>query len=198
MSPSLRDNVKFRRIKQEIRILGIDDCPFIPRQRGSVDLMGIVLRGGCWVEGAMRTVVDVDGFDSTDKIIEMISSSPHYEQLRVIMLDGITVGGFNIIDIHKLFELTGLPVIALTREKVNLENVRTAVMNLDRWKERLELLDKVGSPFKISIRSTELHLQVAGISREDAEEIVSLSSTRGNIPEPLRVAHIIASAFILK
>jgi endonuclease V-like protein UPF0215 family len=33
----------------------------------------------------------------------------------------------------------------------------------------------------------------AGIQEEDAEKIIRLTSTRSSVPEPLRVAHIIAS-----
>ena len=190
----MREDVKFRRIKQEIRILAVDDCPFIPRQQDRVNIIGVVFCGGNWLDGAMHTSIDVDGFDVTSRIIGMISSSPHYNQLRVIMLDGITFAGFNIVDIPELFEVTGLPVLALTREKVHIENVRKAIKNLDKWEKRLELIDRAGVPQKIQVRGTELHIQMAGISREDVERIVRISSTRGNIPEPLRVAHIVASA----
>jgi endonuclease V-like protein UPF0215 family len=192
----LRDDVKFRRIKREIRILAVDDCPFIPRQPGRVNIIGVVFRGGNWLDGAMHTRIDIDGFDVTIRIVGMVCSSPHFKQLRIIMLDGITFAGFNIVDIHALFELTGLPVLALTREKVNIGDVKKALMNLDEWEKRLDLIDRAGCPQKIQVRGTELHVQMAGISREDVEKIVRISSTRGNIPEPLRVAHIIASAFI--
>ena len=36
-------------------------------------------------------------------------------------------------------------------------------------------------------------MQIAGITRKDAKKIVLLSSTRSNLPEPLRVAHLVAS-----
>jgi endonuclease V-like protein UPF0215 family len=192
-----REEVKFRRIKQELRIVGVDDCPFVPRKPGRVDIFGIVFRGGYWVDGAMRTSVEVDGFDATGKIADMVCSSPHYMQLRVIMLDGITFGGFNIVDVHGLFELTGLPVIAVTREKVNLDDVRRALMNLNRWEERLALIESAGEPLVLEVKGSDLRMQMAGVSMGDAEEIVRLSCTRANIPEPLRVAHIIASAMNL-
>ena len=110
------------------------------------------------------------------------------------MLDGITFAGFNIVDVHKLFELTGLPVLALTRKKVNMDNIERALMRLERWEERLKRIQSAGEMFNIDVRETELHIHVAGISRDDAEKIVKVSCTQGNIPEPLRVAHIIASA----
>lgn len=185
--------MRFRRIKSEIRIVGIDDARFTPRKRGRVAVVGIVFRGGCWVDGAMRTDVEADGFDSTEKIARMLMDSPHYRQLRVAMLNGVTFAGFNVVDIRGLYEATGLPVIALTQEEVNLDDVRGALMNLPRWEERWEMIVRAGVMFKFSLCGTTIRMHVAGISREDAEAIVRMSSTRGNIPEPLRVAHIIAS-----
>ena len=184
-------------IKKEIRIVGVDDCPFVPRSHGKIDVIGIVFRGGYWIDGAMRTCIQVDGFDATEKIAKMINFSPHYKQLRVIMLDGITFAGFNVVDLRELFELTGLPVLALTREKAVMDDVKEGVMRLKRWEERLQMIQNAGQMFNIEVRKTQLHMQVAGIAKEDAEKIVMVTCTRGNIPEPLRVAHIIASAFTI-
>ena len=183
-------NVKFRRIKQEIRIIGIDDCPFTPRGHGLVAIIGIVLRGGGCIEGAMGTKVKIDGFDATKKIAEMINSSPHYKQLRVIMLDGITFAGFNIVNITKLFVLTGVPVLAVTKEKPNMKNIRNALMKLEKCEKRLKMVESAGEILNIKIRETELHFQVAGVSKEDSKKIIRISCTQGNFPEPLRLSLI--------
>lgn len=87
---------------------------------GKADLIGVVFRGGHWLDGVIRAKVGVDGLDAADKIVDMIKESIHYKQLRVIMLDGITYAGFNIVNIRRLFESTGLPVIALTKRKTDL------------------------------------------------------------------------------
>jgi len=185
--------VKFRQIKQEIRILGIDDSSFSPRKTKSATLVGIVFRGGLWLDGAMKARVKVDGLDATDKIVDMIKSSPHYEQLRVVMLNGITFAGFNIVNIKKLFESTGLPVIAITREKPNLEDVKNALTNLPNQEERWKSIQDAGEIIRIRVRDSDLYMQTAGISEQDAEDVVRVSCTRGNLPESLRVAHIVAS-----
>jgi len=189
----VREDIRFRKIKREIRIVGIDDCPFVPRKSGGVDVIGIVFRGGYWIDGVMRTEVELDGLDATARIAEMVRSSPHYRQLRVIMLDGVTLAGFNVVDIRKLFEETGLPVIALTREETSMEDVRDALRKLTRWEERWRMIQNAGEMLKLRVGETEIRMQTAGVSSGDAEKIVRISCTRGNIPEPLRVAHIVAS-----
>ena len=45
---------RFRSIKSEIRVLGIDDGRFVPHTKGTVDVVGVVYRGGYWFEGVMR------------------------------------------------------------------------------------------------------------------------------------------------
>jgi len=186
---------KFRQIKSEIRILGIDDSVFTPRTKGKADLIGVVCRGGQWLDGIMRTKVEIDGLDATEKIAKMIKNSPHYAQIRVIMLDGITYAGFNIVDIKELYAKTLLPVITVTREEPSLEDIRKALKNLPYYEKRWKIVKNTGETFKVQTREGEepVHVQVAGISQSDAEKILKKTSTRSNIPEALRVAHIIAS-----
>ena len=185
----------FRVIKPEIRVLGIDDGAFIPHVKGQVPVIGVVFRGGYWLDGVMHTEIAVDGFDATEKISAMIAGSPHYRQLRVIMLNGITFAGFNIVDVKALYVATKLPVITVTREKPDLEEVRKALQNLPCSETRWESILKAGEPVEVSTRNAEakVYVQTAGVSKEDAQKILRLTSTRSNIPEALRVAHLIAS-----
>jgi len=186
---------KFRSIKPEIRVLGVDDGVFIPHNKGYADVVGVVFRGGYWLDGAMRTEVEVDGLDATEKIASMIIASPHYQQLRVIMLNGITFAGFNIVDIKELYNKTKLPVIAVTRDKPDMEEIKKALENLPEKERRWQAILNAGELLTVQTREGEepVYMQIAGITRSDAEKIVKMTSTRSNIPEPLRVAHIIAS-----
>jgi len=186
---------KFRQVKSEIRVLGIDDSVFIPRTKGEVDIIGVVFRGGQWLDGVMRTQVEIDGLDATEKIATMIKNSPHYEQIRVIMLDGMTFAGFNIVDIKELYKKTRLPVITVTREKPNFTDIKKALKNLPNYEKRWKIMENAGETFPVQTREGEepVYVQVAGISESDAERILKKTSTRSNVPEALRVAHIIAS-----
>jgi endonuclease V-like protein UPF0215 family len=71
--------VEIRAVKPEIRVLGIDDGVFIPHTKGVVDVIGVVFRGGYWLDGIMRTQAEIDGMDATEKIASMIIESPHYD-----------------------------------------------------------------------------------------------------------------------
>jgi len=186
---------KFRVIKPEIRVLGIDDGVFMPRMRALVPVVGVVFRGGYWLDGVMHTKIKVDGLEATSKISSMILNSPHYKQLRVIMLNGVTFAGFNVVDVKKLNAKTKLPVIAVTREKPNFNEIHKALRNLPKSEERWKAIQNAGKIFEVSTRNKDemVYMQMSGICEEDARKIVQLTSTRSNIPEALRVAHLIAS-----
>jgi endonuclease V-like protein UPF0215 family len=187
-------------IKPEIRVLGVDDGVFTPRIEALVPVVGVVFRGGYWLDGVMHTKIAVDGFDATDKISSMVTNSPHYKQLRVIMLNGITFGGFNVVDIKALNAETRLPVVAVTREKPNLAEIREALKHLLNSEERWNAVLNAGELAEVTTRRRQerIYMHVAGISDEDARKVLRLTSTRSNIPEALRVAHLIASGISSK
>jgi len=186
---------KFWRIKSEIRIIGIDDGPFEPRTKGKALLVGVIFRGGEWLDGVLRIYIEVDGTDATQRIGDMINKSRHKGQLRVIMVDGVTFAGFNVIDIQEIFRQTGLPVIVVSRKLPDFPKVKKALKNLPDWQERWRMLRAAGKiyPVRSKPRAAPVCMQVAGIKRADAEQIVKLASTRSLVPEPLRVAHLIAT-----
>lgn len=191
---------KFRSIKPEIRVLGIDDGAFTPHSKGVADVFGIVYRGGYWFEGIMRTEITIDGLDATENIANMIESSPYYRELQIVVLDGVTFAGFNVVDIKKLSLKLALPVIALVREKPDMEDIKSALENLPDFEVRWQAMENAGKMIKVRTRQGEnpIYIHIAGILREDAEKIVEKTSTRSNIPEALRVAHLIASGLTRK
>ena len=186
---------RFHSVKSEIRVLGIDDGRFVPRTEGNVKVVGVVYRGGCWFEGVMQTYVAIDGLDGTEKISEMIKGSPFYGELRVVFLDGVTFAGFNVVDISEIYHRTGLPVISVARKKPDLEEIKHALRNLSDFDYRWNAMENAGGLFEVETRKDEnaVFVHLAGIFLEDAEEIMKTASTRSNIPEALRVAHLIAS-----
>jgi endonuclease V-like protein UPF0215 family len=182
-------------VKPEIRVLGVDDGVFVPHVKGFAPVVGVVFRGGYWLDGVLCTRVEVDGLDATDRIASMIVGSPHHKQLRVVMLNGVTCAGFNVVNIKELNVRTKLPVIAVTRDKPDFKEIRKALKNLPCSEERWKAIRGTGELFEVYTRSrrAKVYIQFCGVCEEDARKIVQVTSTRSDIPEPLRVAHLIAS-----
>lgn len=186
---------RFRSIKKEIRVLAIDDGRFVPHTEGTAEIVGVVYRGGYWFEGIMHTEIIIDGLEATEKIFIMIKNSPYYGELGVIFMDGITFAGFNVVDVDELSHKVDLPVISITRKKPNMEEIRRALKNLPNFEKRWQAMQNAGKLFEVGTKHGEnpIYIQTAGIMCEDAMKILKITSTRSNIPEALRVAHIIAS-----
>lgn len=183
-------------IKDEIRILGIDDSALIGER---ILIVGAFFRGGMWLDGVMSSYVTRDGMDATDSIISMVRSSKHFPQIRIIMLDGVTYGGFNPIDISRLHKETAIPVVVLMRKYPDFEMIESALCHLPQGDERMIIFKRAGEIIEVRTADPQNHvyIQCSGIGPGEAAKIVRLSSTRSNIPEPLRVAHLIATGIVL-
>ena len=180
-------------IKPEIRILAIDDSALLGER---VMIVGVVFRGGEWMDGVLRSEITRDGMDATDVIAEMATATRHYPQIRVIMLDGVTYGGFNVVDITKLQRRTGLPIIVVMRSEPDMGRIRDAMQNLPDADRRWQSIQNAGKIYEIDVHGNLLYIQCAGIEITDARKIVQLATTHSHIPEPLRVAHLIATGIV--
>jgi len=186
----------FYSIKEEVRILGIDDGPF-KRTDKDVLVVGTVFRGGRWLDGLMSTRAGVDGLDATDRLSAMVRRC-RFKDLRVIMLDGIAVGGFNVVDMARLSEETGLGVIAVSRVMPDFTGIRSALRNLEEGDRRWALIEAAGKPKPVETRPGKcVFIQAAGIRLDTASAIVKVAATRSLLPEPIRAAHIIARGIVL-
>ena len=175
-------------LKREIRVIGIDDSPFRKSQQHDVLVVGSIFKGGLFLDGIISTKITIDGDDATEKITVMINKSKFRPQLQCILLNGIAVGGFNVIDIKELSKNTGLPVIVVIRKKPNIDLIKETLERIGK-KEKIKLIEKAGSIAPIG----NLFVQLSGLSIEKAKEILKITCTRSLIPEPIRMSHLIAS-----
>jgi len=183
-------------VKEEIRILGIDDGPFSKDEK-EVIVIGVVFRGGKFIDGVLRTYVSIDGLDATEKLSSMINSSKHKQQIKVIMLDGITLGGFNIVDVKKLYSETKIPIIVINRKVPDLKSIKKALeKNFDDFEKRWKMVLNAGKIKQMKLEKFSIYYQNIGIDDEETEEIILTSLRHAQIPEPLRVAHLIASGIV--
>jgi len=181
-------------MKWEIRVVGIDDASFSHDDKKCF-VIATVFRGGQFMDGVLSTKVEVDGEDATVKIIEMINKTKFKPQLQVIFLDGIAVGGFNVINIESLWRHTGIPVIVVVRKRPDFERLEKTLRKLGMEK-KYSLMEKAGKPAEVRIKEGTIYVQTAGISLEEAKEILSVCCTHSFIPEAIRAAHLIGAGIV--
>ena len=182
-------------MKQHIRILGIDDSPFKFGDGYSL-VVGALVRTPNYLEAVMKTSVEIDGTDSTDRVVEMISKSRYREQVKVMMIDGIALAGFNVLDIEDLNRRTGLPVLTVTRDMPDMDEMKAALKkHFDDWQRRFDLVSRLDLR-RIKTAHKPLYACGVGLEWKEFEELVAMATVRGVVPEPIRVAHLISSAMI--
>jgi endonuclease V-like protein UPF0215 family len=197
-----------------LNVIGFDDGPFPHGHRGSVLLVGAVC-SGTRLDGVVSGRIRRDGTDSTRRIVELIKKSQFLEHVRAVMLQGIAVGGFNVVDVHGLSAALDVPVLVVTRRLPDLAAVERALFSeapprrprvagaARKWRliqaaGELELLEPSRRSQKRAMASglrasgQRLWVQRAGLSMDEARALVADTTLHGNVPEPLRLAHLIA------
>jgi endonuclease V-like protein UPF0215 family len=157
------------------------------RGRGAVLVVGAVFSGGR-LEGVLSTRVRRDGADATEAIAAMIASSRFAPQLQAVLLQGIALGGFNVVDVHALSESLAMPVLVVARRLPDMARIRAALGHVRGGARKWRLIEQAG-PMEAC---AGVFVQRAGLSLAEAEALVETSTVHGHIPEPLRTAHLIA------
>jgi uncharacterized protein len=179
------------RRRRRLRTIGIDDGPFARGQRARVLVVGAVYSAAQF-EGLLATSVRGDGCNATARLVAMIGGSKFHAQLHLVLLDGITLGGFNVVDLPRLADGIGLPCVAVMRRLPDLAAVNRALAHLPRAAWRRQLIDRAGEIHSAG----PVRFQVAGAEPAAAREAILASAVHGHVPECLRAAHLIASGIV--
>ncbi len=177
------------RIKPFIRVIAFDDGFFKPRTKSLTHLVGVVYRADNRIEGLLSTKISVDSLDSTRKIIKLLSKSRFLDQIAFILLSGINFAGFNIVDVEKLNRELGKPVIIVFRKKPNFKKIFSALEKFKDSKRRIALINKAPKVHSFN----GIHFQFIGTNIVAARQVIKKCLVHSNLPEPIRLAHIIAS-----
>lgn len=176
---------------RRIRVIGFDDAPFGPEPGSPVSIAGVVCAGTVF-EGMLWGTVKKDGNDATDVLACMLRDSKFYEQIHLVLIDGLAVGGFNLIDLPELAGRLDRPCAAFMRRSPDMKAVKGALRCFDDHPHRIRILQKAGPVHPASAG----FFQVAGESPPVVAEVLARISCRGSVPEALRIAHLIGTAVI--
>jgi endonuclease V-like protein UPF0215 family len=169
-------------------VVGFDDAPFDRSHRGDVLLIGAVC-SATRLDGVLAGRVRRDGRNSTRRMIDMILESQFARHVRAVLLQGIAVAGFNVVDIHMLHEDLQVPVLVVARRVPDLAAIRRALFaRVPGAKRKWALIERAGAMEPLG----SVLVQRVGLSPAEARELLSATTLHGNLPEALRLAHLIA------
>lgn len=169
-------------------VIGFDDAPFAHEHRGDVRIVGVVC-ARTRMDGLVSGWVRRDGRNATERMAELIEESQFRGHVRCVLLQGIAVAGFNVVDVHGLHERLGVPVVVVTRSEPRMARVRKALFERTPGAARKwSLIERAGA----MEQAGPVWIQRVGIERADAAAMLRATTLHGHVPEPLRLAHLIA------
>lgn len=172
-------------------VIGFDDAPFERGKPGKVALVGTVC-SGTRLDIVVRGHVEQDGGDAT-QIMAGLVKNEKLVHVRGVLIQGITVAGFNIVDINELAHELGLPVLVVMRRRPKMQQFLEALEKVSNAEHKRSVLEKAG-PIEAC---GKLWVHRAGLSLDEGRDLIERTTLHGAIPEPLRLAHIIAGGTTL-
>ncbi len=160
-------------------------------------LVGVVMRRDLIIDGIVISSSTLRGDDSTQNIISMFRKM-NRNDINCILIGGMIISMFNIIDGDRIFQSTGLPVIAVTYNRSRgLVNTIKKVFPHE-WRGKLQQYQKLGKRERIELRTgNSVYVRQWGLNVLDATYTLNCFTRQGSIPEPIRIAKLIARASIV-
>jgi uncharacterized protein len=173
-------------------VIGFDDAPFKRHERGDVPIVGAVFSGPR-LDGVLVDHVRRDGQNSTERILAALSRSRFRQHVQAIVLQGIALAGFNVVDLAALYRRSGTPVLVVARKRPDLAAIRRALLGkVPGGARKWALIEQAGEMEPLE----GVWVQRTGLELARARRYLRAAVVHGALPEPLRIAHLIAGAIV--
>ena len=181
--------------KRGIRTLGISESFIKSKSKRSV-LAGVVMRADLIFDGFSFAQTTVGGIDATTSVIELYQKLARRD-INLLLLNGCVISWFNIISLERVHKDTGLPLICVTyEESEGLERYLLEYFG-DEAEERIKRYHENGEREELRLHTGKtIFARYLGIDREEATRILDKFTLQGAVPDPLRVARLLARAIV--
>ncbi len=177
--------------KPALRVLGVAES-FVRTRLSSV-VAGVVMRADLRMDGLAFASATVGGDDATKAVLKIYEDLDRSD-INALIISGVAISWFNIIDIEEIFEVTGKPLVCLTYdESPGLEMyIREYFQESE---EKLRRYERLGMREQVRLKTGyDVYVRALGCSAEEARILLNKFTMDGRIPEPVRVARLAARA----
>jgi len=177
-------------------VVGVEDGGFSRSMLGySVSKAPFVsvLFVGTWLHDFQSNKITVDGLDATKKLSKMLRKW----SFDAVILAGVSFAGFNVVDPTCIFNEFEKPVIVVARTKPDNVSVKDALSRHFRdWRVRWKVFEKLSPVYEVvsMVNEPPIYVEVVGTRLDFAERVLRSLVTCSRIPEPIRVARLIAQS----
>ena len=180
--------------KKGIRGLAIAES-FSQNSKKSI-LSGIVMSTDLVIDGFVFGYSTVGGDDATDAILEMYEKLDR-QDISFLLISGIVISLYNIIDMKRISEKIGLPVIGVTYEESS--GIEDAIKHHfpESYKSKLTEYSKLEPRKKITLHTSyNLYVRNEGCTVLETKQLLDKITLQGSIPEPLKITQLLANTLL--
>ena len=105
---------------------------------------------------------------------------------------------YNMVDIKKISQKLQIPVIGVTYQKS--AGIEDAIKHHfpDSYESKIAEYQKLGQREKITLKTSyDVYIRNRGCSVDDLKHLLNELTLEGSLPEPLRVAQLLAKTLLL-
>ena len=178
--------------KPDLNVVGVDDGSFAACKttKGHALLLAVLLRRSK-ISGVRIGTIKVDGTDARTVLKSLVRTLTS----DLVMLSGISFAGFNVIDISRLAYELKKPIIAISGDRPDNTAIRKALKDhFADWETRWRCVQSAGRLYTCKPLKDEpkLYFEVKGATPDYARRVISSTAVISRLPEPIRVARIMA------
>lgn len=115
------------------------------------------------------------------------------DDISFIMISGLIISLYNIIDIKKIWHDIKIPIIGVTYD--DSQGIEDAIKFHfpDSYQSKIKEYRNLGERTKLLLHSGhDLYVRIEGCTISETKNLLNAFTLQGSVPEPLRVAQMLA------
>lgn len=161
-------------------------------------LSGLIMRRDFIIDGFVFGSATLEGNDATDQILHMYEEL-HRSDISYMIISGLIVSMYNIVDIKKLFNSLQIPIIGITHNES--DGIEDAIKHHfpNSFESKINEYKKLGKRERITLHTAhDLFVRYEGCTIYEVKHLLNELTLQGSIPEPLRISKLLANALLQK
>ena len=182
--------------KKGLRCLAIAESFRIDAKKSI--LCGVVMRQDFIIDGFVFGNATIKGDDATEAILQMFKELDRLD-VNFLIISGLILSLYNIVDIKKIHKILNVPVIGLTY--VDSTGIEGSIKHHfpKSYELKIKNYSNLGTREKITLsRNSEAFARFEGCTLHDVQFILKKLTLSGSIPEPIKVAKLLANSLLRK
>lgn len=177
------------------RILAISGGKVSLSEKKNVPIVGILWRDyvieKCFIE---FTPTDPKPSEITKNLLSLLEDQYFIEkQIKMVFIFNNILAGLGILDLNAIKEKWEVPLIIITEKEPNEDKIRNLISELHYSDEYTKVFKNNPNNWE-QLNGTRLYFLAIGIDKVQTVKNIQELQKVGHLPEPLRIADLIAKA----